>query len=256
MTTIDKLRFHSPTDTSPNIAHSVRSLPVHRTFPEHDDVHAGADEKTVRRVGVAIGFAFRVAHVVPVLSLLRRRRGTPSGVQHETPATPPREQGMARRGRRFGSRVSFSTMLKRSVVCAPAVGRDVRRPGRGTFHGDDGLRAAAVRVGRKAATRKGAPRDAGCQDPVGRDQRTVGNAAAVHEIHRPVVDVVLVVRSGNHERRRQRRGDQRQGRPVLPAAVRTCVPGTGVRQEATAAATQRRHGATVGHEETARKESE
>lgn len=137
------------------------------------------------------------------------------------------------------------------------VGRDDGRPGGRALHRDHGLRAAAVRIGRTAAARKGAAGDASGQEPAGRDQRAAGNAVAVRAVHRPVADVVLVVRGRHGERRRQRRGGpQRQGRPVLPAQVRARVPGVGVRQEAIAAAAQRRHGAAVGHEETARKKSE
>lgn len=136
------------------------------------------------------------------------------------------------------------------------VGRNDRRPFRGAFHRNDGFRAVTVRDGRTTAARKGAARDAGGQDSVGRDQRAAGNATVVYEVHRPVADVVLVLRGRYHERWRQRGGEQRQGRPVLQAEVRARVPWVGVRQEAAATAAQRRHGAIVGHEKTTGEESE
>lgn len=137
-----------------------------------------------------------------------------------------------------------------------AAGRDDRGPGRRALGRGHGLGAAARRVGRAAAAREGAARGGGRQEPVGRHQRATGDAAAVHAVVGPVADVVVVVRGRHDERRRQRRGQQRPGRPVLPAAVRARVPRTGVRQEAVAAAAQRRHGAAVGHEEAAGEEGE
>lgn len=156
----------------------------------------------------------------------------------------------------LSSRQVSPLMLTVCVCRFFSVGRDDRRPGGRALHGDHGLRAAAVRIGRTAAARKGTAGHASDQEPAGRDQRATGNAVAVHAVHRPVADVVLVVRGRHYERRRQRRGPQRQGRPVLPAQVRARVPGVGVREEAVAAAAQRRHGAAVGHEETAREKSE